>query len=109
LVLVSKFVEHQQIPELCIPCPVKCTICQNHIEKSLFLEHFHGCCQKRINDVIERASPNGTFQTTTNGQPVPPNNGLAFFQSVLNTMQLFEQQKQMFRLPTSLKGVDTIR
>jgi len=71
LVLVSNFDEHQQVPGLCVPSPIKCTICQNCIEKSLFREHFHECCQKRITELIQRASPQ-TLQTITNSQPMQP-------------------------------------
>ena len=104
LVLVSKLNEHREVPGLCLPHPIKCTICQNHIEKTIFREHFHECCQKRINESLERAFPQQTL-----GETVTPDNGMAFVQSIMNTVQLFEQQKQFSRLPTNLKGVDEIR
>jgi hypothetical protein len=52
LVLVSKLSEHQEIRGLCIPCPIKCIICQNDIEKNIFREHFDECCQKLTNELI---------------------------------------------------------
>jgi hypothetical protein len=101
LVLVSKFDEHRQIPGLCVPSPIKCTICQNYIEKSLFREHFHECFRRRIDELNRIES--------LNGQTIRPNNGLIFVQSVMNAMELFEQQMQMSRLPTTLNDVDVVR
>ncbi|CAF3160525.1 unnamed protein product [Rotaria sp. Silwood2] len=110
LVLISLLDEHRQIPGFCVPQPIKCTICQNHIEKSAFREHFHECCQKRINELNQLASLRQNLQTLLNDQGITrPNPAMTFFQTVTNTMQLVEQQKQMSRLPTSLKGVNMIR
>ena len=106
LVMLSELNEHREVAGLCVPRPIKCTICQNYIEKSIFREHFHSCCQSRINEHFERSVQH---QTLANGGTIPPNNGMAFAQSIMNTVHLFEQQKQLSRLPTSLKGVDEIQ
>jgi hypothetical protein len=95
LIRISKLTEHQQTAGLCIPSPIKCTICENYIEKTNFREHFHRCCKQKI--------------TTNNEQTVPANAVAGFLQSTITTAQLFEQQKQMSQLPTSLKGVDEVR
>jgi hypothetical protein len=109
LILQSKFTEHREFAGLCVPCPIKCTICQNYIEKLIFRDHFHGCCQEKINESLRRANPHETLVPIPTGATVTPHNAMAFFQSMMNTIQLFEQQKQLSRLPTTLKGVDAIR
>jgi hypothetical protein len=62
-----------------------------------------------MDEFTERATRQQNFLAITNGQVIPPNTGLAFFQSIINTMHLFEQQRQMAGFPTSLKGVDAVR
>ena len=109
-VLVSKLNEHQEVKGLCIPQPIKCTICQNHIEKSIFREHFHECCLKRINELNQRAVIVRNIQTLINGQQItPPNPVITYFQNITNTMALIDQQKQLSRLPINLKGADAVR
>jgi hypothetical protein len=100
LVFVSNVDEHRQMPRLCIPCPIKCTICLNYIEKPLLREHFHQCCQERINQL------NRTAQASR--QPVTPNHALVFIQTATNTVRLVEEQKQMSQLPTSFKGLGAV-
>lgn len=106
LILVSKYDEHQQTPGFCIPCPIQCTICRSSFEKSLFREHFHQCCQKRIIQLNQIEM----VRRLLTGQPMtPPSIGETWFRNTGNTMELIEEQRRNFRLPTSLKGVDSVR
>ncbi|CAF1011521.1 unnamed protein product [Adineta steineri] len=109
LVLLSKFNEHQQTTELCVPQPIKCTICQTYFPKALLQNHFYQCCEMKINNLIERTNADQTLQLTADGQQIPMNPGLAFIQSIVTSIQLVEQQKKFSQLPTSLKGTDPIR
>ncbi|CAF1327741.1 unnamed protein product [Rotaria sordida] len=109
LVLVSKLNEHQQIPGLCIPYPIKCTICQNYISKSLFRDHFHQCCQMKTDQLMDQRYQDEILQTRTNDQLQPPINGMELIQNRIDTIQMYEHQRHMSRLPTTLKGVDEVR
>ncbi|CAF1063940.1 unnamed protein product [Adineta steineri] len=109
LVLVSKLNEHTQIQGLCIPQPIKCTICQNYFPKHFFQNHFYQCCEMKINNLIERTNAHQTLQLTADGQQIPINPGMAFFQSMFTMVQLFKEQRQFSQLPTSLKGLNAVR
>jgi hypothetical protein len=97
---------HQQVAGLCIPCPLKCTICQNHIERSTFRKHFYLCCQKRI-DGLNLYRKSARF-LNCHGIRIP-NPVFTCFQDVADTMKLVEQQNQLSRLPTNLKVEDEVR
>jgi hypothetical protein len=109
LVLASKLSEHQQIRGLCIPCPIKCIIYQNDIEKSIFREHFDECCQKLTNELIEMSSRHRNSVKLISDQSIRANCGEIFLQGVTNKVELVEQEKEMSRLSTNLKFVDAIR
>ncbi|CAF0991205.1 unnamed protein product [Adineta steineri] len=109
LVLVSKLNEHTQVQGLCIPQPIKCTICQNYLPKPLFQNHFYQCCQMKINNLIDRTNTHQTLQITDDGQIIPINNGMAFLKSMFTMTQLLKDQRQFSQLPTSLKGLDAVK
>jgi hypothetical protein len=94
LILVSKLSEHRQIVGLCIPSLIKCTICQNYIQKYYFREHFNECCRERINEFIQRTSKDKNLLRITNDKTEISNNQLGFFQPKTNS---------------NLKGVDELR
>lgn len=91
LVLVPELDKHHRTTELCIPCPIKCTICQNFIEKCDFREHFVVCHQRRLDELNRIAYFTQNLQRILNNQPTVPNNGFAFFQAIQNNLQLIEQ------------------
>jgi hypothetical protein len=98
---VEKLNEHRDVPELCIPCPIKCNICENDIDKLLFREHFHHCCEERMNESVAKATLDRNLQRILNGEGVRKN--------VTNTLELVERQKQFSELTTNLKEVDGVR
>ena len=109
LVLVSKYDEHRRIEGLCHPCPIKCTICQNYFEKAFFRAHFHQCCSNKIEQSMIRAFTYPNRQTADLNQTAEPNFILIFLQTIANITLLFQQQKQMSRLPSIFKGLDAIQ
>ncbi|CAF1115845.1 unnamed protein product [Didymodactylos carnosus] len=109
LVLLTKFNEHREISGLCVPRPIKCTICGGYIEKPLFRDHFHGCYQLKFNALFEQTNRLQVLQTSSNDQITLLLNRQALIQTMMDTDNLFEQQRQMSRLPTNLAGVDAVR
>ena len=108
-VLVSKFDEHQQSKDLCHPCPIKCTICRNYFESALMQEHFHQCCNKKLTESMTRVFRNPYNQTRNGNQIAQTDVAQLAYQYMLTLPALFQQQKEMSRLPTSLKGVDAVQ
>lgn len=88
---------------------MKCTICETYFEKSLFREHFYRCRLIRLDQLNRTASFNQNLQRRLNNQPVTQNNELRIFETIANNLQLIEQQRQMARIPLTLKGTDTVR
>lgn len=109
LVLVSRFNEHREVAGLCVPCPVKCRICQDSFDVSIFRDHFHQCCQNRLNQLTQIRNLLQLTRMLRGGQQIAPNPVGTFFGDMATLMSLFEEQKRMSRLPTNLKGINKIR
>ena len=108
LVLVGKIFEHENTLGACAPLPIKCVICEQHIQKSLFREHFDCCYQERANELWARARWRQNLQGITQGAQQVPNDIQVFLQANIEATQLFEQQRNFSRLPTKLKGLDDV-
>ncbi|CAF0889167.1 unnamed protein product [Rotaria sp. Silwood1] len=111
LILVSEFTEHIQVPGNCMPCPIRCTICQSFIEKTEFRNHFNECYMNRLNTMFEQLV---TLQSrTTEQQEIFPltteQRNTQLLQTMLNAFNTFEEQRQNSRLPTNLLGINMIR
>ncbi|CAF3607475.1 unnamed protein product [Rotaria sordida] len=111
LILVSEFIEHIQVAGNCIPCPIRCTICKAFIEKTEFRNHFNECYMNRFNDMFQQFA---TLRSRTTGQQeilplTTEQRNMQLLQTMLNTLNSFEEQRQNSRLPTNLLGIDTIR
>lgn len=111
LILVSEYEQHVLTPAACIPCPIRCVICQSFVEKNEFNDHFYQCYNTRMSNVFQQLVAEQTPQNPN--QNVPPmtaqERNINFFRSMFNTFNLIREQRENSRLPTTLLGVDKIQ
>ncbi|CAF3334232.1 unnamed protein product [Rotaria sp. Silwood2] len=108
LIFQIEFDEHRQYPGLCLPCPIRCTICQVYVEKPRFRKHFDDCYKEKMNKLWEEAIQRRFEQELLHDQRREYIDNWVFVGNLIRTTNLFEQQRQMSRLPTNLLGVDSI-
>jgi len=109
LVLISKMDEHREMLGLCVPHPIKCTVCQIYFEKPFFKDHFHECFQNRIAALVEENFLANNVQTTTNGEQVASPIWQRLILFGLYMINLIEQQRQFSPIPTNLIGINAVR
>jgi hypothetical protein len=108
-VLVGKFDEHKKVPGICVPCRIKCTVCEKYVEMVIFTEHFNDCCEARSRELVLRETAVENFTSLLPGQQVTLNPVMIQVRTVERRVELIERQAQLSQLPTRLKGVDPVR